>query len=575
MVDAWMWLPRSTGRSFPASLSLTVAEGRPLKEEKPGPVALRVSAPSTGTAPESDPGRSVRGRLCIYYENNLLQSAVVRMGLQSRANRKAGARLEKPNEINVDYVLSGSLQDINRFSRRAVSFVTPDESPHPIALNLTLNDDGGGGHRLLVRKQGQLPPAWMPYDPLNGKTLLDNARQQLLSCFCKRSEDFGTLVLDANGDIEPGLDPSNGKALKPFMWDLMNLAQLGARLFNQLFQSVRPGQPNQTNAEWVAELRQTLADSRVIQVSRTTPANYVFPWALIYDYPLPGPTTAQMRFCNVVQEEWDDKGVRANQATATRCKYHDEEWHKNNILCPYGFWGLKHIIEQPTSPVSTLTDANPLKDVPPYIDAGDTLDLSVASTQDAALDAQLIQTHLSDLGMIARLKYAPPPANDWNTVCGLLSQPEIVYFLCHGEYDAALSDAYLGVGARDADPFHRIYSNNLSQWLQTLAPDVWKKRRPLIFINGCHTANLEPGQVLNFVSAFAAAGASGVIGTEVSIRLPLAVEVAEGLLKRLADCVPVGTALREIRWELANKGNLLGLAYTPYCLADLAVQYTN
>jgi hypothetical protein len=34
---------------------------------------------------------------------------------------------------------------------------------------------------------------------------------------------------------------------------------------------------------------------------------------------------------------------------------------------------------------------------------------------------------------------------------------------------------------------------------------------------------------------------------------------------------PVGEALRSTRWEMFRGGNLIGLAYTPYCLAGLTV----
>jgi len=55
------------------------------------------------------------------------------------------------------------------------------------------------------------------------------------------------------------------------------------------------------------------------------------------------------------------------------------------------------------------------------------------------------------------------------------------------------------------------------------------------------------------------------------------IEFAQELLGRLtrpitpgdARCVPMGEAMREARWTLANKGNLLGLAYTFYSLANL------
>jgi hypothetical protein len=53
----------------------------------------------------------------------------------------------------------------------------------------------------------------------------------------------------------------------------------------------------------------------------------------------------------------------------------------------------------------------------------------------------------------------------------------------------------------------------------------------------------------------------------------VAIEVAESLFEKIAGNmpVPVGEAMYQTRWELANKGNLLGLAYSLYCLANLHV----
>jgi hypothetical protein len=70
LVSAEIWVPRRTGRSFPY-INGNRAEGS-------GPVALRLRAPEL-------PGDSnattfpVHARLCLYYENNLLQSAAVKV----------------------------------------------------------------------------------------------------------------------------------------------------------------------------------------------------------------------------------------------------------------------------------------------------------------------------------------------------------------------------------------------------------------------------------------------------------------------------------------------------------------
>ena len=55
--------------------------------------------------------------------------------------------------------------------------------------------------------------------------------------------------------------------------------------------------------------------------------------------------------------------------------------------------------------------------------------------------------------------------------------------------------------------------------------------------------------------------------------LKVAVPVAEMLFASLATEEPVADAIRTMRWTLVNRGNLLGLAYTPYCFADLRVSF--
>jgi len=49
----------------------------------------------------------------------------------------------------------------------------------------------------------------------------------------------------------------------------------------------------------------------------------------------------------------------------------------------------------------------------------------------------------------------------------------------------------------------------------------------------------------------------------------VASEAAELFLKYFGQLQPVGQALQKMRMEFLAKGNLLGLAYTAYCSADL------
>jgi hypothetical protein len=298
---------------------------------------------------------------------------------------------------------------------------------------------------------------------------------------------------------------------------------------------------------------------------------------MIYDYDLPGPRK-DYQFCDILKS-WTDEGIR-NGSADRRCP--EQRSHGDNTLCPYGFWGLKHIIEQPPSiPAAENSNAS---DAISQITIHNGLDLAVGLTRDKQFDARALDGHVTKLSAIPGLRLAPPnPAEDSASLQAMLRTPQFLYFLCHVEGNPQKSDeTFLSIGPHDGLPDHRISVYTLNGWMTKAgAPIVdlawWRARRPLVFINGCHSANLTPGQMVSFVTAFTGAGASGVIGTEVSVTLPIATEFAERVLARInqpaapgaTQRVPIGEAIRQVRWDLANKGNLLGLAYTPYCLANL------
>jgi hypothetical protein len=94
-----------------------------------------------------------------------------------------------------------------------------------------------------------------------------------------------------------------------------------------------------------------------------------------------------------------------------------------------------------------------------------------------------------------------------------------------------------------------------------------------VVINGCHTAELVSGSLTSFVDAFAnRAAAAGLIGTEITIEQGIAGWAMELFLTELYRGKTVGEALRNARWTMFARGNLMGLAYTPYCLAGLTLR---
>jgi hypothetical protein len=578
--SARLWLPPGSGRSVPYLDSLP--SGRrdaqsssdyPERALQPGPVALPVLVE---TLPASSPAESamIAGRLCLYYENNLLQSAMVKLGLE-------GGRTDQPrtpNLIEVDFTLSGTLGRLDSLSGRTLNF-EPGSTPkrHPIAMAVTLNDDGGSGHRVIVRMKPDEIVGFAPIDPLALRATVGDARTQLSSCFYLRNEATGAIVTDAAGVGRYAFSKTtNGKSKRQFAWDLMLLAEYGRSLFLKAFGQVitRSGT---SAAEWMRDLRRKLVDGQVIQITRTNsvPAQYAFPWAMIYDYDLPGPQN-EYRFCDIMGK-WTDEGIR-NGSADRGCP--EQKSHGDNTLCPYGFWGLKHIIEQPAS---VITDSSNASDATSQITIHNSLDLAVGLTRDQQLDARALEGHVKKLSAIPGLRLAPPsPADNSASLQAMLRTPQLLYFLCHVEGNPQSDETFLSIGPHDGLPDHRISVYTLNGWITKAGAPIidlawWRARRPLVFINGCRSANLTPGQMVSFVTAFTGAGASGVIGTEVNVTLPIAIEFAERVFERInqpaapgaAQRVPIGEAIRQVRWDLANKGNLLGLAYTPYCLADL------
>lgn len=104
----------------------------------------------------------------------------------------------------------------------------------------------------------------------------------------------------------------------------------------------------------------------------------------------------------------------------------------------------------------------------------------------------------------------------------------------------------------------------------------WADTGPLVFINGCSTAALSPEDLVSFVDALAGLDAAGVIGTEIPVMQRVAGEIALRFYRRFLGpaSLPVGEALYRCRIDLLCKGNVSGLAYTPFCSSDLSLEKT-
>ncbi|HWJ41113.1 MAG TPA: CHAT domain-containing protein, partial [Candidatus Limnocylindrales bacterium] len=93
--------------------------------------------------------------------------------------------------------------------------------------------------------------------------------------------------------------------------------------------------------------------------------------------------------------------------------------------------------------------------------------------------------------------------------------------------------------------------------------------------NGCRTTSVTPEEALNLVNPLVTnSGASGVIGTEITVFESLATAFAEAFFEEfVVKKHAAGEAVRRARLQLLKKKrNPLGLVYIPFVLPGLCLR---
>jgi hypothetical protein len=290
-------------------------------------------------------------------------------------------------------------------------------------------------------------------------------------------------------------------------------------------------------------------------VSRIANSRFVFPWALVYDLALEPGNSGRYVECRLLRE-WERAATLIDDAE--RCPFEAEHGALNTI-CPFGFWGIRHVIEQPPSmlPGRRLPPDIPVARHPPRVVVALSLHL----------DKELTASHLGRLAPVLQCDSLERVRD------ALAREIEIAYFYVHGRRVpiAGAEGRMAGLEIGEGETFEPAH---LAAWrlAKIWPPGHWRETSPLVFINGCHTVEITPESLLNFVDSFMAANAAGVIGTEITLEQKLAGEAAELFFEHFRGNLSVGEALRRMRIQLLKKGNLLGLAYSAYCSADLRLK---
>jgi hypothetical protein len=303
----------------------------------------------------------------------------------------------------------------------------------------------------------------------------------------------------------------------------------------------------------------------VIQVSRPTSATFTLPWNYLYDIPLIDRIpVSELKTCPIIDQL--SQRVLQMEVGDSRCPAFNDIDHYENLLCPFGFWGFRHTIEQLSSteePAFRIAVASPA-------------DLVVGETQ-YDVDLDQLSNHIRELYSLFKERFPDVRLRESKTSTDFrrYSQRDvpIIYFYAHGERDKEQeSEIYLGIGEDDY-----ITANDFIGWVNvSRARDgikVWDEVRPLIFINACHSLEITPETLTSYLNAFIGrANAAGVIGTEVKVDKYLAMDFATVFFRSFLERdASIGQALREARFNFLSERNLFGLAYNAHCWSDLRI----
>jgi hypothetical protein len=428
-------------------------------------------------------------------------------------------------EAEVEFALSSTLADVQALPRRECNFLTnaTDDGTHTLAVV------GSGLRTTFDFEDGEMRAA------------VGAARDALYNIAADTSSNPPKYRFDAT---------SNATTIKRLEQDIVPLAELGFQLYSNIVTG--------KDRNFADELRKSLGTTgATIQVAAVKSARYVFPWSLVYDHPL---VTGSLRLCP--QFASDAIHTSAKPLATQVCLVQGcPNQGKTDIVCPSGFWGFKHLIEQPLS-ADTGPNARGKRDLILEIEGGPP-GVDVSALMIVSRELKEVTAHEKEIRGPNSFTFQVKDTKVEASEC--LKDPtlsaHLVYFYCHGGREKARTWLGIGTGIKE-----RLIPSDLTG----LQID-WTDTHPLVFINGCHTADFTGDDLLNFNQVLSYCRAAGVIGTEISVPESLARFFASGFLIQFRNGTTVGAAMREQRLGLLERCNLLGLAYTPYCSVNLKV----
>jgi len=300
------------------------------------------------------------------------------------------------------------------------------------------------------------------------------------------------------------------------------------------------------------------------------------PWAALYCLALDSSQPEALHICPI----WLDHLAQATVDDEPLACGHREDCplqgeNSRLTVCPWGFWGMLHQIEQPLQHIRP----QPLGQTPDEL-ASPSWGLESRLISDPRQKVRIlgaVNASLPELPSHRRALQELAASGDvvfvWEeTARDVVRQLHrggfhLDYFYCHGETVDTVFRLKLGT---DAQP------SLLAADLLDPTDISWRDPpQPLILLNGCATMSQDPSIINDFMQTLRKLGALGVVGTEIPIADPLARFMALRLIDDLLNGRSLGEALLHARQRLAQELNPLGLIYTIYGPTTLHLHRTD
>jgi hypothetical protein len=505
-------------------------------------------------------------RFCVYHRQNLIQS--FRLAALTRQTPDEPDPPEKQRRAAIASALGLKASDVDNLGylpRLEYSIVeSPDALPFRPSRALSLVANDRDGVSVITAKGEDTFSVSTPGD-LEGD--VEAIRATLRQIATDASGATPIYSFGLQGDMNRG-EPAQLQSA------LVELATYGRALYTRVIQSAADRQ----------RIEHLLRDPGVIHVAHIL-IDKVIPWAAIYDREFDAnaqdaqgrPVTLQActAAIHAPTSEWpalrcgDHPDCLLNPARqAALMEKGQDALRAETVACPLHFWGFRHIVEVPAQQVAPQAVAQPQAAAQPLRHCITcTIPIQVAAGLNRTLER--IDTHLPALeALCSKPQFDFKHAFRRDAVKQLLAAPalDLLYFYCHAQQSKDADGRIVTVlefqEKGDAQP-GRLADSDLSDF-------VWQ-HHPLVFVNGCRTAGFSPRALSKFVTAFMGREAAGVIGTEIEVWEPLAETFAQHFLADFLAGTQAGEAMRAARLALLAKNNPLGLAYTLYAAAELAL----